>query len=95
VTSRPPWDPISDSDYPSVHQHPYNDSWQDRILCRRVAAELMADRTLRTRDIHLIVHNRVVILEGSVAGPAAKQRAGEIACNTSHVFDVSNRLKPR
>lgn len=65
----------------------------DIRIATAVAQRLSSDWTTRRQQIVVSVQNRVVILTGMVADPDTRQVAGEIAWDTSDVFDVCNALR--
>ncbi|MER7335708.1 MULTISPECIES: BON domain-containing protein [unclassified Micromonospora] len=66
---------------------------EDARLAALVAQRLGSDWTTRRQQIVVTVQNRVVILAGVVAGPDARQVAGEIAWDVRGVVDVCNALR--
>ena len=64
----------------------------DYELTARVRSALMADGSLRSRNIHIATLRHRVELLGAVVSDAERQRAGAAASAVSGVRSVSNRL---
>lgn len=67
---------------------------EDEVLVELVADRLLADVQVRGQNMLVTVQNCVVILEGHVESPEAKDAAGRQAWATPGIYDVCNLLVP-
>jgi hypothetical protein len=65
---------------------------EDEVLVELVADRLLADVQVRAQNMLVTVQNCVVILEGQVESPEAKEAAGRQAWATPGIHDVCNLL---
>lgn len=68
-------------------------SLDDAWLYTKVEARLLTDSVAPARKINVDVVNKVVVLRGEVASPAAKEEAEQVAKTTDGVRGVRNLLK--
>jgi len=77
---------------PPPPAHADRPSPDDVLLAVAVADRLAGDASLDGAEIVVDVHNRVVILDGTVRSAYMRLVASDLAWRTTGVFDVSNRL---
>ena len=65
----------------------------DAGLVRLVAEALAGDPLVRGRHVDVTVQNRVVILEGEVESPHARDAAASRVWSVPGVYDVCNLLR--
>ena len=68
---------------------------KDVAISAKVKARILGERGLRTSDIYVTTHNRVVVLTGTVEKPEDATRAIQIAQGVNDVESVDNKLAVR
>lgn len=70
----------------------FSTAFHDMTTTARLKSSFALNDDLKATDIDIDTKEGVVVLEGKVASPAAKQMAEDIAANYDHVSRVDNRL---
>jgi hyperosmotically inducible protein len=66
---------------------------EDEQITARIKAAYAADSSVKADGINIDVMRGMVTLSGTVASPAERDKAVQIANKTSGVFEVKDRLK--
>ena len=67
----------------------------DSVITTKVRSALIAEKGIDSTDISIETNKGQVLLSGAVKSPTQRQRAEQIARDTSGVRGVSNRIEVR
>jgi hyperosmotically inducible protein len=65
----------------------------DAALTTKVKTALLAEKNLKSLDVHVVTHNGIVQLSGFVVSSAQIDQAVDVALHVQGVKDVQNDLK--
>jgi len=68
---------------------------KDVAISAKVKARILGERELKTSDIYVTTHDRVVVLTGTVEKPEDAKRAIRIAQSVNDVASVDDQLAVR